>query len=90
MEYQKLRIDIKYIDKNIKTIWILIYEVIDDTFFEEIDLYQKNQLLSCVVHYLNMKTKGKLVEIIDLQICSTLKLNCVYKKEASWAVPHPV
>ena len=44
MEYQKLRIDIKYIDKNIKTIWILIYEVIDDTFFEEIDLSQKKSI----------------------------------------------
>ena len=27
------------------------------------------QWLNCVVHYLNMKMKGKLVEIIDLQLC---------------------
>ena len=28
------------------------------------------QRLNCVVHYLNMKTKEKSVEIIDLQLCS--------------------
>ena len=29
--------------------------------------------LKFVVHYLNMKLKDKLVEIIDLQLCSSLK-----------------
>ena len=31
------------------------------------------QLLKCVVHYLNMKMKEKSVEIVDLQLCSSLK-----------------
>ena len=31
------------------------------------------QRLKNVVHYLNMKTKETLVEIIDLQLCSSLK-----------------
>ena len=31
------------------------------------------QWLHCIIHYLNMKMKGKSVEIIDLQLCSSLK-----------------
>ena len=31
-----------------------------------------------------------LVEIIDLQICSSLKLDGVYKKGTSWAGPRPI
>ena len=31
------------------------------------------QRLNCVVHYLNMKMKEKSVEIIDLQLGSSLK-----------------
>ena len=32
-----------------------------------------NSITKCVVQYLNMKMKGKLVEIIDFQLCSSLK-----------------
>ena len=35
-----------------------------------------------------MEMKEKLVEIIDLQNFSSLKLYCVYKKGTSWAEPH--
>ena len=38
-------------------------------------------------HYLNMKMKEKLFEIIDLQLFSSLKLDDVYKKGTSWAGP---
>ena len=41
------------------------------------------QWLKNVVHYLNMKTKGKPVDIIDLQILSSLKWDGVYKKGTS-------
>ena len=33
--------------------------------------------LNCGVHYLNMKVKGKWVYIIDLKLCSSLKLDVV-------------
>ena len=36
-------------------------------------MYDTIQRLNCVVHYLNMKLKEKLVEIIDLQLCNSLK-----------------
>ena len=39
------------------------------------------------MHYLNMKMKVKLVEIMDLQLCSALKLDGVQKKGTSWAGP---
>ena len=45
------------------------------------------QWLKCVVHYLNMKMKVKSAEIINLQLCSSLKWEHVYKKGASWAGP---
>ena len=35
------------------------------------------QRLNCVVHYLNMKIKGKWIEIIDFKLCSSLKLDGV-------------
>ena len=36
VEYQEtLKIDVENIDKNIKTIWIPIYEVIDDLFLKK-------------------------------------------------------
>ena len=36
------------------------------------------QWLKNVVHYLNIKMKGKSVEIIGLQLCSSLKWDGVY------------
>ena len=43
-----------------------------------------------VVHYLNMKMPDILVEIIDLQLCSSLKWDGVYTKGVSWAGPHHI
>ena len=35
------------------------------------------QYLNCVVHYLNMKTKGKLIDTIELKLCKSLKCDGV-------------
>ena len=45
------------------------------------------QWLTCVVQYLNMKMKVKLVEIIDLKRFSSLKWDGVWKKGTSWDGP---
>ena len=37
--------------------------------------HDRIQRLNCGVHYLNMKMKEKSVEIIDIQLCSSLKLD---------------
>ena len=43
MGYQEnFQIDIKNIDKNIKTKWRLIYEVINAPFFEETDIFPQD------------------------------------------------
>ena len=48
MEYKEtLKIDIKNINKNIKTIWRPIYAVIDAPFFEETDFSPQDVLDLC-------------------------------------------
>ena len=40
-DQEYLKIYVKNIDKNIKSTWIPIYEVIDVIFFEEKDIFQQ-------------------------------------------------
>ena len=47
------------------------------------------QWLNCVLNCLNMEIKWKLVEKINVQVCSSLKWHPIYKKVTSWDGPYP-